>query len=431
MKKFLSVLLSVIILMAFLSYPLLTSADTAQDTTESDRSMEASSVRQNTRIIEYFRKDIVSKNSNVDMEKLSLEYPDYYGGSYINKNHELVILLKDDSKSVRNILISIAENKNLIFKKAKYSYAELTKSIDYIMGTKEKYLKNEDDSFMIAKDIVSCTLNDVQNNIEVNIKNLNQTKITNFYKYFSKVSEVHFVDDKSEFVYDDYIDNSRSDDIITSKNKSSSLTSTINSGASVFIKYGLSCSMAFPTSRVISSGTQYGFVTCAHGSAVGREVWKSDYSKKLGVIKLRKLGGKYDVSFVACSSGVTCSNVIKNTLNYLEPSNYEIDYPIVGETVQKYGRNGNTLGKVKSTNFSINVKQSDGTTTKYSGITKASYPASGGDSGGLIARPLSLEVLRMAQEGVHIGHTSQNGEWKYSYYCSAADIVNLWYLSCY
>lgn len=89
-------------------------------------------------------------------------------------------------------------------------------------------------------------------------------------------------------------------------------------------------SLGFRAYRDINSGRQYGFVTCAHNLNVGAKITyfsDTDYMP-VGEVKLLRLGGAYDVSFVALNSGVSSSNTITRTPYTLIPSNEEIDHPI-------------------------------------------------------------------------------------------------------
>jgi hypothetical protein len=79
---------------------------------------------------DYEREEI----SNIQYNKLlqsyggdteNCSYPDYYGGAYINKDGDLVLLVTDDSKIARDEVTEITGNDKLVIKKAVYSYKYL------------------------------------------------------------------------------------------------------------------------------------------------------------------------------------------------------------------------------------------------------------------------------------------------------------------
>lgn len=109
------------------------------------------------------------------MTNANCDYPEYYGGSYLNDDGNLVILLTDMSDNVTALMKNISQNENLIIEPAQYSYAELCHKMSAIMD----YRKNHPND-ALDRDISACGLNDRYNYIEVYIKNLTEEKIAQF-----------------------------------------------------------------------------------------------------------------------------------------------------------------------------------------------------------------------------------------------------------
>ena len=149
-----------------------------------------------------------------------------------------------------------------------------------------------------------------------------------------------------------------------------------------------------------------------------------------GQVKLLSFGGKYDVCFVALNSNATCSNTISGYSRPLMTSNYEIDHPIVGKVIYHFGyASGQQSGTIVSSNYSF---YDDKTYfISFTNMGKSTCIVSSGDSGGLVASS-APDGYHMVQEGIIAGNVlNRQDEPIASYYCTAANIVNLWYLSAY
>lgn len=363
--------------------------------------------KQNNKILNSFKQDnrqIKSIESETD-----LKYPDYYGGSYLNENGELVILLKETSNLIRTNLRTIADNQSLQFESATYSYEELNQMVNQI----SEYKKANNDR--LAEAIDAWALNDKENTIEVYIKNLDDDLISLFKSNVNNSTSFIFKDAGTGFAYTSCQEEK--------ENETSSVLSTLvmRPGMGISGSNGRTYSIGFPVYRDINSGRQYGFVTAAHYLNVGNTIYNGTTSNAIGTVRLNKLGGPYDVSFVSLNSNTNCSNTISKTAYSLIPSNEEIDYPVYGKLVYLNASNHtNASGYINSTNFSLTTSLAS-----HTGLIKASYTSSTSDSGGLVSSSGPNNYSRV-QEGTHMGSYSGDGV-----FCSASNIVNLWYLTCY
>lgn len=190
--------------------------------------------------------------------------------------------------------------------------------------------------------------------------------------------------------------------------------------------------MGFPVYRDITSGRQYGFIMCSHNLSVGDYVFEEDSDGQptsiAGIVRLTRLGLKYDVSFVSLYENASCSRNINKTLFSLIPSNDEITHPVCGRKVFYNSRNqSNSSGSIISTNFSGSIyNEVTHETTWMENLVQTNIPVDAGDSGGLVSSQ-GVSVGDRIQEGIII---AKDGSHR-SLVCSAYDIVNLWYLTCY
>lgn len=425
--KFLSVILSFLLLL--FSVLLVSANDNTKTYVTNSYSKQYESTKQNNKILNYFKTNIIKTRQSFDPLNIELSYPNYYGGSYLDENGELNILLTRDEKNIKENLKSISENKELLFREASFSYSELTEIINSIMLYQENYYKNTsvDNSYDIAKDIVDCTLDDKNNKVIVGIREIDNDKIELFKNNIIDSTAIEFI--KREYT-------PKQINQIDSSNKIDKLNITTNLPKSITVRPGMQLtsslasyySLGFPVYRTITSGKEYGFVTAGHKLSIGNYFTDISTAQKVGTVKLNRVGGKYDVSFVALNSGVTCSDNIKDTAYSLYPSNEEIDSPVYGKLVYSYGSVNYSNGKITTTNYSY---YNDELGVSFSGMVGADYRASAGDSGGLVASSGADNYTKI-QEGITCGGmVLDNNSIIGSYYCSAVNIVNLWYLVCY
>lgn len=399
------------------------------------------SIDQNNNILNYFRDTIKLSRTNYDPLNMELSYPDYYGGSYLDENGKLNILLTNNNEYTKKQLRDVAQNDELTFVTASYSYAELTEMINTIISYQDDYYNRilNDNSYDIARDIVECTLDDMNNRIIVGIKELTETKIKEFNNKVLNSNAIQFENSICTPMLNSEI-SKEAKEVSYQKLDSSIFTEsversfTVKPGMQIFCNNGYNYSAGFPVYRTITSGKQYGFLTAGHLMEVGDIIYNpNDFDQDaIGTVRLNRVGGKYDVSFVSLNSGTVCSNNIANTTHYLCPSNYELDYPVSGKTVSLYGFRSYTSGKIRSTNYSFH----NGDNTSFTGMVATDYDSMPGDSGGLVASICTgsesgVNYTKM-QEGIHCGYRKlDNNSIVGAYYCSAVNIVNLWYLVCY
>lgn len=433
MKQYLKLILVLLILPMLLCLPFFVNA-AEQNKNTLIISNQFESAKQNNKIIESFKKTIMSKRKTYDLENIELSFPNSYGGSYLDNDGRLVVLVNGNDDNFKQKLKSVTLNDNLQFKKAEYSYSELTELINQIISYQEAYYKSSTltSSYDIATDIIDCKLDDINNRVVVGIKNLNDNKKQLFKKNISNSDALILQNQNATPTIsgnDTILEDTVTDKLYEYSNRILSTSIVLQPGMGIHSNNGREYSVGFPVRRTISTGYQYGFVTAGHFMSVGNNLFDAEtLVHNCARVRLQKLGGKYDVSFAELANSAACSNTISNTAYSLVPNNEEIDNPVVGKLVYLYGRNTRSSGKILSTNYAYYNRE---TGTSFNGMIQTDYRCLDGDSGGLVASSDSNNYTKI-QEGIHSGYIKlDNGSIIGSYYCSAANIVNLWYLQCY
>lgn len=130
-------------------------------------------------------KDVGVKEQTTELQ--TTDYPDYYGGKYVDKNGNNVILLCEDNETNRKLIcafLGITESKTK-FAKAKYSYNYLTE----LQSKISKAMANKEFPF-----VTSSALVDTTNNIIVRVT-------TNNEKDWNKIKELDSIGGAIEIKY--------------------------------------------------------------------------------------------------------------------------------------------------------------------------------------------------------------------------------------
>ena len=100
------------------------------------------------------------------------DYPDYYGGSYINEDGKLVVFLKGEIENTKATLIKLIGDKDVTYIKGNYSYTELNNALTKIT----LFIESNKDS-QTAKNIKYYYLNNFENNVVVELNKANEMGI--------------------------------------------------------------------------------------------------------------------------------------------------------------------------------------------------------------------------------------------------------------
>lgn len=283
-------------------------------------------------------------------------FPDYYGGSYIDKNGELVILICGDTAIYRNNLTLRMASNNFRTKECAYSYAYLRNTID----TLNKLILDKRNEAIVKKiGVEGVTLLDKENRIEIRIKNCNPDKIPLFKSHIMDNSVLLFKNSEGKASLDSDL----------------RLGAGINNGKS----YG---SIGY---RARSNSGKSGFVTSGHGFvSTGMPVYEGvmAYGNIIGSVNQTQNMGDLDAAFVEVTNS---SYYVMNITNWgSETLTAAFDYFTEGIYVCKEGAGANQVvgGYITSTYSSGYFPNAElGYDVYLTGLVSATYPAIGGDSG--------------------------------------------------
>ena len=109
-------------------------------------------------------------------QKLSaIDYPYYYGGSYITQNNRLAILICGDTNIYKSQIINCIGDSFLYFKECNYSYKELLSIVDQLDIMEQNKINKSDDFLEYI-----YTLSIPNNRVVVKIVDLTPFKIELF-----------------------------------------------------------------------------------------------------------------------------------------------------------------------------------------------------------------------------------------------------------
>ncbi|EHL06573.1 hypothetical protein HMPREF0322_02622 [Desulfitobacterium hafniense DP7] len=327
----------------------------------------------------YLNYEKLIKSFNI-AKSVNSVYPEYYGGSYIDDNGDLVIYVKGEGilkdSSLQNIS-QVLERKDFIIKNAKYSYNELNSVMDTLNDFK---LNNSKDA--IANNFNIYWLSDRDNNIVVELNEMNEEQIELFKKQVIDSPIITF--EKSSGTPVKEVD--------------------VNPGQKISSASNVDGSMGY---RAKKDGV-VGLVTAGHLAFLNEGI-KVD-GNNIGRVTAKQESGSVDAAFVEITySGYTPTNTLNGTSNTLSTT---ISQPGVGTVINKLGfRTGATSGKVLSTNVTVTLD-----TILHTNLTSADYSSDRGDSGGIVYSYISATNTRLTL-GIHCAKVGST-----SYYIKADEI---------
>lgn len=309
-------------------------------------------------------------------------YEDYYSGSYVNGDGNLVILLNDaDDEEKKEIEDAVSES--VVIKSVRRPYQELKDNNSKFTDLLEMYTEEKNNNKINSDELIDLLDNitafyiDIENNINVvSLQDASKESIEQFNNYFENDQNVRFVEEE------------RPQMIATGIKAGRRIYSCNNSSSTGYSAY----SVGSRASYVNSSGeTVKGFLTCAHANnAVNDKIYiNPSYTTEIGKITKRKYNGKVDAAFVK----ITNSNYTASRKVYYSDSAGTISDKFtlcntcetvgncVGETFYKAGSTTYiTKGKVEAEG--VTVTYTDGTTFKD--LWQVNINVQKGDSGGVV-----------------------------------------------
>ena len=276
----------------------------------------------------------------------SVEYPDYFGGKYIDDDNNLVIqVLKNDSKTFEEEFVNLKND--VVIKYVNNSYSDLEEVNNQIINY---FIKNG----VLGTGLKANYIDVINNIVIVELENNTLEEQKWFKDNVVNSDVIKFVKNEKQVV---------------------DTKSHMAGGAGPNL-----CSIAY---RVRRNGKD-GFLTAAHcvtqGSTYG------DY----GTVVERRYGGQMDVAFIELLAGNSVSNNIRygysSTITLNTDSNTYPTVNTVGTLVAKSGiATGSTSGTISNTNFSY----SNSSGVYFTNLVVTRAKCNNGDSGGLVFKPVN------------------------------------------
>ncbi|MBD5089647.1 MAG: hypothetical protein HDT30_12720 [Clostridiales bacterium] len=295
-------------------------------------------------------------------------YPDYYAGAYVDSEGMLTVCTTSMAKKIKNKIYDATESKEIKIEEKENSYDELLKVKSFI----EEKISNISKEKGVLEDICAVAIDDKNNVVVVEVRNLNELKQRNLESLFGDSDQIEY--------------KNRDKDIKpVSKSLSAGMRTYYSSDG-----WDHLYSIGYKAFRITSSGEfQYGFVTAGHGNSVGY-VMKYD-GDEIGRITGREFSGSVDASFVQVTN---IEYEMTNNIYYTEDvanGGYYLSYLPVGYPVYKVGATTQlTSGEVTYSSITIYYTDNLGTFTDF---LDTSLISGGGDSGGLVFAPYDDDFM--------------------------------------
>jgi streptogrisin B len=336
----------------------------------------------------------------------SEDYPDYYGGSYIDEAGSYVILIAGSLDVGKKALDDVLPNKNYEIRRVKNSYKimmETLKKMDSIFDKDNKVMENVAGYFIAVKEnrIIVELFDFTDKAIEVFKKNIINCDMIDFEQGRVQIGESNVV--------------ARPGRTLTWRRPAPFDNE--------------SCSIGFRARR---NGIE-GFVTTAHGPMAmvsGRTFRVGNIDR--GTATLSSLSGgirvrnaRVDASFCVPTGPITLSQRIHQNQDLVLSSTSRSSNP-VGISIRQAGRKTNiTSGVVRAIGVTEYVTIPGQGTVRMTNLIRASYHSDNTDSGGIvyyISRNASGAVVQRQILGIHVGADPLVSN--RPIYCSIFDIQN-------
>lgn len=348
------------------------------------------------------------QSSLVKTRSLNALYPENYGGSYLDKNGNFVVLIVEGRETDNLNFVP----KGAVTKSCKYSYNELLNVIEVL---KEYKLSDNRD---IYNNFLVFYIDDKLNRIIVELTDFSLNAQQAFKENVSNSDAIIFVKASTEKELPITPFNS-SDNEEIEYIPSSCIIETRAANYPFFAgaPFG-NISIGY---RAKKDG-KIGLVTCGHSNSLGKTF--SVNNQTIGKITAWMYQGTVDASFIEITNADYEGS---NQLYRYSASipNAEISPEIkeygVGFTVNKIGKSTQrTWGEIYTTNGYIKAKDE---TVEFYPMTGARYNSENGDSGGVVYSYVSSTDTRYTV-GIHKASTVDADGNQCSFYVRANDIKN-------
>lgn len=302
--------------------------------------------------------------------RVATDYPSYYGGSFINEDGKLVILITDDLAKGKEKVIQTVANVNIEVKPAQYSFRVLTQIMDIL----NSFVAQECKENPVAQNFVAWGITDAQNRVDVILKDNSEECIAAIKKLIIDSPAIRYHKQEKEFVRE----------------------VSINAGGEIRSDAKGSSSVGFRARRYGRDG----IVISGHACIVNERI-KANNGVAFAIVDINAYSNysKADAAFTEIYDySYTPENLIQGTSAYLSTTEVE---PAVGNIVNRQG--------ISTPLSSGTVQQSNASTIENNIVIEdlysANYASAKGDSGGIVYTYVSSTNSRFTSS-IHHGSLS-------------------------
>lgn len=327
----------------------------------------------------YYANLIINSYSNKtrSLGELEQNYHPSYGGSYINHNGKLVVMIANKDVEYKKYIQNLVGSQNVIFKFCENSYNSLLNVLDSLNNYKFYTCKNSNYS-----NFRHFGVRMLQNRIEVYLDDFSDNKIEEFKNQIHNAQVITFSKSEGDFI------------LQSSLNPGEAVNNQINEGS---IGY-----------RARDAQGNVGIVVSGHLIKKGETLYQNQTPVGYCDDKSMRF---YDIdaAFVETFDNYIPTNNIGGSYGILSTT---ITVPQVGTSITKYGKSTKaTVGKILDTSDTFDLRSDGGPI--HTDFVKADYTASSGDSGGIVFTTFGKQT-----SGIHVGVNGAG----YTYYCKASNI---------
>lgn len=379
------VLLALVTISACSSDEILNEENSVAQTALTSKQAELAALQVGNNLMNSFKENVSRSGSDQQ-----IIYPDYYGGCYLDENHNLVVLVTGDANVYKQDVMTRANSSDFVLKSCEYSYNELN---DVMNELNQFFLNDANGNIVDALQWHSFALSDKDNCIYVRLGDFTDANIARFKQMVLDSPILDFEKSGGIPVFD---------------------AAPQPGGALGYSSGREDASMGY---RAKYNGEE-GFVTAGHFlSVVGEYVYCGN--TQVGYCEQTQLDG-IDAAWCVSFTNYYPTRITPMGVNL----SATVGLVLFGSTATMEGiTSGISYGNVTSTSTTARFNAViNGVTRSYqlTDCVETDYSASGGDSGGVVY-DLYNYVL-----GIHSGHNSFN-----SYFTKAENINSTFNLSMY
>lgn len=342
-------------------------------------------------------------------------YPDYYGGSYLDKSGNLVVTVCNNTANNRSKILTAAKNSPVYSQKANtinsISFVTVENSYKDIKAAYEEFndlflniMPNSNEYAEIQSKICEFYIDDYNNCLTIGLELTDRSTIDTIKSLSSYPWLLQFT--VAERAY---------------------ANASVNPGGEITIydpesQSASYYSIGFRCYYQVGSEYRQGLISAAHGYAAVSSTVKAgnQYGEVIGTVIQEQCSNLVDAVLISLEPGDTATNVTEYNQTSIVGGYYTTSV-VTGSTVYlegrtSYAQSGEILSASCTTIYSDPVYP--GIYYIIGDLIKTNYQSAGGDSGGIVHQPINGNNILI---GIHVASNNNND---IGYICQAKNIIS-------